>query len=296
MATLDCIEWVTSDAYQAFEERILTETFPIDVWSVETLDPDLLRILEGHADVIFNYLTTLHGNRLEREASNHTMPYPENSYASEFIDLTENVMQLMKLRTIRSWHYSRLTDGEVNLIRKAGVYPSSLDNIRSRFAAQVAAGTFTQEFADQLFIHSPYQTDQLDSRSGKFWMVSHPLEVDDHGVKLLLESWGGESAYFHQQDTETLRKLRQIGRPRVIEVDMPLINSRHAYPAAKAVVSTYGRLLGCQSESGTFDLYSEQSLGPKSILAVHSEGDGSFDLIGRGYPAGFTETAQFCPA
>ncbi|MBD0416871.1 hypothetical protein [Oryzicola mucosus] len=44
-----------------------------------------------------------------------------------------------------------------------------------------------------MFIDSPYRSDQLDSRSDKFWMVWHPIDVEHGGVELLLERWGGVS-------------------------------------------------------------------------------------------------------
>ena len=198
-------------------------------------------------------------------------------------------MRLMEARTIRAWHYTRLTDTEVDALRQTGIYPSSLDTIRSRFAAQVVAGGFAQEVADRLFADSPYQSDQLDARSGKFWMTSHPVNIDDGGVELLLESWGGEAAYFWQQDPTLQEMLKNIGRPRVLEIAMPLLHSRHTYSAAEAVVATYGRIVGCQPEKHAFDLYSHQPLGPAHILAVHSEGEPDFGAIARGYPVGFVD-------
>lgn len=180
-------------------------------------------------------------------------------------------MRLMEVRTICAWHYTRLTDAEVDVLRQDGIYPSSLDTIRSRFAAQVAAGAFNQEVADCLFADSPYQSDQLDSLSNKFWMVSHPVDVEDGGVELLVEGWGGESAYFWQRDAALQDMLKRIGRPPVLEIAMPLVHSRHGYSAAEAVVATYGRLLGCRPDIHAFDLYTHRPLGPEHVLAVHSK-------------------------
>lgn len=155
----------------------------IDVWDVETFDRELRGDLNAHADVIRDYMLTSRHQWLEREASDHTMPYPENPYAGEFIWVKEHIMRLMEVRTIRAWHYTRLTDAEVDVLQQGGIYPSSLDTIRARLEAQVAAGAFNQEIADRLFADSPYQSDQLDSRSDKFWMVSHPVEVENGGVE-----------------------------------------------------------------------------------------------------------------
>jgi hypothetical protein len=261
----------------------------IDVWNVDTFDDELRGDLEAHADIIRDYMLTSRRQWLEREASDHTKPHPENPYAGEFIGVKDHILQLMKARTIRAWHYARMTDTEIDALRQGGIYPSNLDNIRSRLAAQVAAGTFSHEVADRLFSDSPYQSDQRGSRSNKFWMVSHPVDIEDGGVKLLLESWGGEAVYFWQRDEALQDLLKQIGRPRVLEIAMPLIHSRHSYSAAEAVVATYGRMLGCRPDKHAFDLYTRQPLGPEHILRVHSEGEPNFDAMARGYPADFVD-------
>lgn len=261
----------------------------IDVWDIDTFDSELRRDLDAHAELIRDYMITSRQQSHEREASDHRMPYPENPHAGEFLALKEHIMRLMEARTIRAWHYTRMTDTEIDALRQTGIYPSSLDTIQSRFAAQVVAGAFSHEVADRLFADSPYQSDQFDARSGKFWMTSHPVEIEDGGVAVFLESWGGEAAYFWQQDAALQDMLKQIGRPRVVEIAMPLLHSRDTYSAAEAVVATYGRTLACQPDKHAFDLYSQQPLGPAHILAVHSDGEPDFRAIARGYPAAFTD-------
>lgn len=261
----------------------------IDVWNVDTFDSELRGDLDVHVELVRNYMHTSRRQWLEHEASDHRMPCPENPHAGEFMAVKEHIMRMMEARTIRAWHYTRLTDTEVNTLRQTGIYLSSLDTILSRFAAQVVAGAFAQEVADRLFADSPYQSDQLDARSGKFWMTSHPIDIEDGRVELLLESWGGEAGYFWQQDPTLQDMLKNIGRPRVLEIAMPLLHSRHTYSAAEAVVATYGRTVGCQPDKHAFDLYSHQPLGPAHILAVHSEGEPDFGAIARDYPVQFVD-------
>lgn len=261
----------------------------IDVWDLATFDDELRADLDAHADVIRDYMVTSRRQWLEREASDRTMPYPENPHAGEFIWVKEHIMRLMERRMIRAWHYTRLTDAEVAVLQKGGIYPSNLGNIRARLDAQVAAGAFNLEIAERLYGDSPYQSDQHDSRSGKFWMTSHPTAVDDGGVELLVESWGGEAVYFWQRDEALQDLLRHIGRARVLEIAMPLSYSRHGFSAAEAVVSTYGRTLGRCPDSHAFDLYSIEPLGPDHLLAIHSEGEPTYAALGRGYPVGYAE-------
>ena len=182
-----------------------------------------------------------------------------------------------------------MTDNEVGALRRNGIYLSTLNTIRRRFADQVAEGAFDQDIANQLFADSSFQGNQRDSRSNKFWMTSHPIGIEDDSVEPLLNSWGGESTYFRQRDPNLQALLTRIGRPRVLELVMPLVHSHHGYPAAEAVIATYGRTLRCRPDRRTFDLYTHQPLGPEHVLAVHSEGDNSLSALARGYPREYVE-------
>jgi len=261
----------------------------IDVWNVETFDATLRRDLDAHAGLIGDYLQTSRRLMLEREASTRLMEYPENPYAQDYINLKERLMSVMDARTIRGWHYTRMTDAEVDRMQQEGVHLATLETIRSRLAAQVAAGAMTQGMADQLFADSPFKGEQHAARSGKFWMVSHPVNPVSSGVRPLLGSWGGEATYFWQQEPDLRQLLRSIGRPRVLEVAVPLAQTRHSYRAAEAVVAAYARSLDCRPEEDGFDLFSEAALGPDAILAIHSEGDESFVGLARGYPKDYIE-------
>jgi hypothetical protein len=137
----------------------------IDVWDADSFDAELRGDLVTHAELIRNYYLTSKRLCLEREASDHRSPYSENPYAGEFIKITEHVMGLLATRSIRAWHYTRMTDNEVEDLQRDGIYLSTPDTIRARFAAQVEAGAFTQAIAIQLFADSPFQSDQLKARS-----------------------------------------------------------------------------------------------------------------------------------
>lgn len=123
----------------------------IDVWNIDTFDSELRSDLDAHAELIRAYMITSRRHSREHEGADHRMPYPENPHAGELMSVKEHIMRLMESRTIRAWHYTRMTDPEIDALRQSRIYPSSLDTIRSRFAAQVVAGAFGQEVADRLF-------------------------------------------------------------------------------------------------------------------------------------------------
>lgn len=273
--------------FQQLKEELtrLSATSIIDVWNPGTFDEQLRASLDANASLIRDYTTTDRRNFEEREASDRLDAYPENPFASDYMSMKEEViLPLLEARTIRAWHYTRMTDGECDAMLRDGIYLSSLDTITFRFGAQVAMGTFSQEVADRLFAESPYQSDQRAARVGKFWMVSDPQRINNSGVQPLLTYWGGESAYFWQQDEALREVLRNIGRSRVVEVAVPIAATQHAYRAVEAVVAAFGRHIGCNTESGAFDLYAVKALGPRHILAIHSEGEATFAAMACGYP------------
>jgi hypothetical protein len=263
---------------------------PIDVWDTETFDQELICKLRASEQLVRDYLTTDRRQYEEREASDHWMPHASNPYASEYLAFLEAVgRDIMQARTIRAWHYTRLVDDEVRIIRANGIYPGTLDTLRRRLDALVTAGSLTASDAEALFAASPcHHQEQQPGRLGKFWLTSDPVLTDDSGVELLLGNWGGEATYFWLEDKRLDKLVAEIGRPRILEIAVPVAKTNHWYSAGKAVVAAFARTLGCRPDRGAFDLYSMVALGPAAVLAIHTAGDASFKAMARGYPAGFS--------
>jgi hypothetical protein len=133
----------------------------IDVWDVETFDEDLLGKLRARAELVRNYIVT---NReiLESEASGLTLVYRSNSYSQSYHRLLEQVDRDMETRTIRAWHYTRLTDAEFEAMQTTGIKLSSLEAIRQRFNMQVAAKEISADTADALYAASPFHHPRAD--------------------------------------------------------------------------------------------------------------------------------------
>jgi hypothetical protein len=264
----------------------------IDVWNAKTFDCELSATLAEEADLVRNYMTTEHriflahdlGRALER-----SVVRPDNPYASSFHAFEEAIGELMRSRVMRAWHYTRLTEAEVDRLWHEGIHLSTPETLRSRFDLLVASGEVSAHLADALYAASPFHSEQLDARSNKFWMVSHPLAVDHSGVEPLMAHWGGEVASFWTKDPVLLSPLAAVGQPRVIEPTVPLALTRQSLLAGKAVVTTFGRTLGCIPSKHFFDLYVETPLRPDSVLRVRSNGDSSFRAMGLSYPEGYVD-------
>ncbi len=260
----------------------------IDVWDTETFDQELISKLRANEQLVRDYLTTDRRQYEEREASDHRMPHASNPYARDYLAFLEAVgRDIMQSRTIRAWHYTRLVDDEVDIIVKTGIYPSTLETLRRRLDARVKAKAFSAVDADALYAASPFH-EQEDSRSGRFWMTSDPILTEDSGVELLLGNWGGEATYFWLRVKRLEKLVARIGRPRILEIAVPITSTCHWYSAGKAAVATFARTLGCRPDRGAFDLYSMTPLDPAAVLAIHTEGDASFEALARGYPARFS--------
>lgn len=192
----------------------------------------------------------------------------------------------MKSRSIRAFHNTRLTDDEVETLLSEGIHLSSLERLRARLARLVGSSDLTEEEAEALQDASPFQTQQA-TREGKFWMTSHPLTICDGGLEELLGIWGGEVASFHLQDDLLKSKLSKIGRPRVVEVAVPISTSQHAHSSAQAAIATFTAKFGYPSDRKEFDLYVTSPLPSSAILRINSAGEESFEQMGRSYPDSF---------
>jgi hypothetical protein len=273
----------------------MERTYPglIDVWDASTFDEKLMRLLVLRQDLIRDYLTTRHKIFLSHDlgpGSARSTLRPQNRYAAAFAAIEEEMSEHMHSRTLRAWHYTRLTETEVEIMLRDGIYLSTPASLRARLDARVAASELTQDVADRLYAASPFHSDQREARLGKFWMTSHPVVIDDSGVVPLMARWGGEVAAMWTDDTTLRTPLASVGRPRVIEVAVPLSLTHHGYSAGQAVIATFGRRLGCIPHKHNFDLYVCASLDGDAILAIHSQGDKVFTTIGRNYPYGYIDT------
>lgn len=267
----------------------------IDVWDVETFDNGLIAELHASAELVRSYIETDQTNFLHKDTSSGVRAaYRDNPYEKSYLDLLEALSCTIETRIIRAWHYTRLTDGEVETLRATGVYPSTLETTRQRINALVDDGLMSSELATEIFEASPlHDSAQVLARSNKFWMTSHPIEASDGGVSSLLSNWGGEAVYFWLDTHPHLAEfVAGIGKPRVLEIAVPVDATRQAHFAAKSIVATFAETLECVPNFREFDLFSSRALGSEAILSVHTEGESAFRRIARGYPSKFRPFEQ----
>jgi len=88
---------------------LLCET-AIDVWDFATFDGPLTELLQDHCDLVLEYLTTSRRHYIDRELSDHTQPHAYNPFAEGYGRFVEEIGHEMESRTVRAWHYCRMTD------------------------------------------------------------------------------------------------------------------------------------------------------------------------------------------
>lgn len=252
----------------------------IDVWDVATFDDELAVTLRENADLIASYWSESGRLFREREARTRRGPPEENRFGREYQRLTETVGGMMEDRTIRAWHYTRLTDAEVAHILAEGMLPMTLAIIRERLDGAVAEGSFDQATADELYDASPYHRQFDGNRENRTWLAAEPFPVDSSDVDELLARWGGESVAFDHRCGRLSDLLEGTGRPRVLELEVPVASTTRAYEAGCAVIDAYSFTLGCKGASASNGLLGSTALvakrGPKSsssqTVARSSEG------------------------
>lgn len=195
-----------------------------------------------------------------------------NPHGTPFHAFLESLIPMMETKVIRGFHYTRITDAEVEIMRAEGIRLSTPSFLETRLASLVSAGFLTINEVGKILAESPFKS-QLDIRQNMFWMVSSRLPMDHGGVEPLLATWGGEVASMHLTDRDLLAKLQLIGRPRVIEVAVPLSATNKAYSAACAVIAAYALQHGWPSEEGVFDFYVMKDLPSDAVLHVFTEGE-----------------------
>lgn len=257
----------------------------IDLWNPNTFSIELQRVLKAESQLVCDYHSEQ--RRLTDEHLNSS-PYQSlkpNRFAADYLRFQEHELTpILTATRIRVWHYARLLDREVSLMKK-NLVPSSLVFLQKRLNGLVDLELLSQEEADKIFQESPFHS-QEDIRSGRLWTITVPRHHSNGGVSPLLGSWGGESAYFWLSDKSLAAKLKNLGFPRIVEIETALSEDLNAFSASSTVLEAWARKLGVAVVPTGCDLAIAKCLGTAEIVRVHTEGESTFDEVAKTYPEG----------
>ncbi|MGI2180186.1 hypothetical protein [Shewanella sp. S1-49-MNA-CIBAN-0167] len=252
-------------------------------WDPKSFNYEIVSALDNHSELISDYFRE--DIRLMDEHLNSS-PYQSlkpNRFNYAFSDFKENVLTpILKNNRIIVWHYTRLTDHEVEMMHKR-LMPSTLDYLKIRLELLVSKGLLTYEESQVVFKQSPFHK-QERNRSGMLWTTTVPEPTTDMGVEPLLKSWGGESAYFWLADENLKTKLKEIGLPRVIELETELTDGLNAFSVSETVLEAWAKTLGISVAPSGTDLSIKSSVNKARVVKVHTEGENSFNGLAETYP------------
>lgn len=134
---------------------------------------------------------------------------------------TRTLGEALKPYALRGYHFTRLTKDETAGVQKCGMALSGTGLLLRRIAAQVAVGNISP--ADAAIFLANNQAHERN-RAGQTWFCFYPpAQVSESGVSSLLAYWGGEALYnTHAEDARLGPLLKSIGRPAVVEADVPV--------------------------------------------------------------------------
>lgn len=258
---------------------------PYNLLDIKTFDDELIALLDKGKNIILAYLNAEREKSAAFEAAPENMKtivkLSPNPHWDEYDNLVNNMIaNLLHSRSILAYHYTRLTDDEVDYIHEHGFEPSTPQSLQRRLNARALAGDLDLAVAEKIYRLSPLQL-KANGREGLFWMTAVAKPTNDGEVEALLGFWGGEVSYMPHLDVST--HVPKIGRSRVFEISLPLNVAKQVSSAAKTIVSTYLRSLGLSAGISDFDISTGTALPPNVIVRVLTEGEPEFLELGRQY-------------
>ncbi|MEQ1952657.1 hypothetical protein [Mesorhizobium sp. CN2-181] len=265
----------------------------LDLWDVGTYDADIEDWLHRHKSLILGYFDFEKKRDEEMEKEARWSASPPNPYSADYLRAREDLAGILASKEIRVFHYSRMTDREVKSLVSNGIVPTSSSFLKERIDHIVEEGLLSKEQGGRIFAESPLHFADSGIRKG-FWTTTVPFQPSDGAVNLLVGFWGGESAYWRftgARDEGMLDVLRGIGRGRILEILVPLLNAnsgRAAFSVGEVVIKQYAQSLGCELWPEGRDICVDHTIPGSKVLRVHSEGEKTYSQFGKTYPESYS--------
>lgn len=202
---------------------------------------------------------------------------PAETYASDLeMPLSdEQVIALLRGRPLRVYHATRLLPHEVESVQCDGLRALKPEHAERRIDGAVAAGAITVEEADCLRAQTVFATGYDGVREGQVCAVlgQTAFSEDWRGVWALLTTWGGEAIYMHAE-ADTQARLRSLGAPSVVVLDLPLTEARWLmFPGLGNALA--GHLAGLLSRGA--DVHYKASVPASAVIGIWQPGVSEYD-------------------
>jgi hypothetical protein len=130
------------------------------------------------------------------------------------------VAEMLAGRRLQVLHCTRLLDSEVDDILTAGLAPLSRELLYRKLDAAAAVGALTPAERHLYGTTHVYAQEAPGHRDGLVCFVvgRSMLDRDFDGLERFLTMWGGEATYWAHDRNDTAARLRELGRPAVMDV------------------------------------------------------------------------------
>lgn len=125
-----------------------------------------------------------------------------------------------KSYSISGWHATRLTTTEAETIRRDGLEVLTDSLVTKRIETLISEGLLDPAVAAALLAN---QQATACNRSGQIWFGFYRPLPGESALGPLLRHWGGEAIYhLHVEDPKIGSILRALGRPALVEANVPI--------------------------------------------------------------------------
>ena len=164
-----------------------------------------------------HYLDAHHELFLDWAMGTATVP----AAATEYDRAIYGLYDVLKCYSITGWHCTRLTEPEIGAIIRSGMQLPNSEMLSQRIDALERERMINTQIAARL--RRENQAHEIH-RAEMIWFCFYPPRVaGEGGIERFFRCWGGEALYnLHEDDPETGEALNAIGRPCLVEADVPI--------------------------------------------------------------------------
>lgn len=179
--------------------------------------------------------------KADRDQEGRYIPWAHrltNPLSDDFDCATLVVRELVQSTVLRGWHCTRLTEHEVQHIRTHGMQLPNLEVLTQRVRRLQADGEINNGIAEQLIAKN--QAGENIRQGRLFFCFFEPRTAGQSGIECFFRFWGGEAlSNSHDHDPNTGKTLRKIGRPCLIQVDVPISSLRVNTSLGETIIKQY---------------------------------------------------------
>ncbi|HMK07374.1 MAG TPA: hypothetical protein VK476_07585 [Flavobacterium sp.] len=245
----------------------------IEIDDPDGWDTNLKLLLTENFDILFKHS--------EREIQIDLMPSTDrwtavNEYAVKRSRVVSSIEFEIKNCRLIGYHCTRLTDNEVQKIKRDGLSPLSQDLIRTRIANLLAEKQIDENLAQHLTSHND---SNHQYRKGRVWFVCGKSTLkDSSSVIRLFQSWGGEALFSsHVNDPSSSKRLRVLGKAHVITAILNPSDLRLFVNLSHKIEEAFLASRGVRtSNKPQFNTYSEKPILPKQLIEITPFGSSKF--------------------